>query len=321
MKLNGLSMGVVMDPISRIHPETDTTLGLLLAAQARGCAPYYMTLKDLYLKDGNPRARMRPLLVKDNPKEWFTLGPGIDLSLDKLDVIWMRKDPPVDDRYIYATHILERAEQAGVLVLNSPQALRGLNEKLLATQFPHCMAPTLVSCSRQKIRDFIKQYEAVVVKPLGERAGNGIFKTHIADPNLNSILDAMTKLGSLYIMVQQFLPALHETGDKRIIMLYGEPMPYVLSRKPRGNDFRANMAAGGIAEGSILTDSDRRICSEIGDTLRNEGIVLAGIDIIGDYLTEVNITSPTGVRSLEKIFKADICGKIWDEVIKRGSLN
>jgi glutathione synthase len=317
MKAHGLNIGVVMDPIARIHTATDTSFGLLLAAQARGCAPYYMTLKDLYLDNGNPRARMRPLLVKDRPTEWYTLGPSIDQPLDKLDVILMRKDPPVDDRYIYATHILESAERAGVVVLNSPRALRSLNEKLLATQFPHCMAPTLVSSSRKKIRAFIEKHKTVVVKPLGERAGNGIFKTHVSDPNLNSILDAMTKLGRLYIMVQQFLPALHKTGDKRIIMLYGEPMTYVLTRKPVGSDFRANMAAGGVAEGSILTDNDRRICTEIGETLRNEGIALAGIDIIGDYLTEINITSPTGVRALETIFKADISGKIWDEIVSR----
>jgi glutathione synthase len=316
MKNNGLSVGIVMDPIARIHPATDTTLGLILSAQARGFASYYMTIKDLYLDSGHPRARMRPLLVKEHEKAWYTLGPAIDSSLDKLDIIWMRTDPPVDASYIYATHILEQAAQAGVLVLNRPSALRGLNEKLLATRFPHCMAPTLVSCSRKKIHAFVQKQEAVVLKPLGDKGGNGIFKTHIADPNLNGLIDMMTQYGKLHTMVQQFVPALYKTGDKRIILLHGEPLPYVLSRKPVGNDFKANMAAGGTAEGSILTDNDRRICQEIGETLRQEGIMLAGIDIIGDYLTEINITSPTGVRVLEKIFQADICGEIWDTVLK-----
>jgi glutathione synthase len=277
------------------------------------CALLY-DLKRFIFGERQSKSQNAPSFGKDHPNDWYTLGTAIDQSLDKLDIILMRKDPPVDDRYIYATHILERAEEAGVLVLNSPKALRGFNEKLLATQFPHCMAPTLVSCSHQKIKAFIDRHGEVVVKPLGERAGNGIFKTHSTDPNLNSILDTMTKSG-LYIMVQQFLPALNETGDKRIIMLYGKPMPYVLTRRPKNNDFRANMAAGGTAEGSLLTENDRRICTEIGDILRKEGIVLAGIDIIGEYLTEVNITSPTGMRFLEKLFKADVCGKIWDEII------
>jgi len=316
MNPEGLKVGVVMDPITRIHPEGDTTLGLLLAAQARGCTLFYMTLKDLYLDRGVGRARMRTLLVKKNSEDWYNFGASTDQSLDKLDVILMRKDPPVDDRYIYATHILEKAEDAGVRVLNKPSSLRGLNEKFLATYFPQCMAPTLVSCSKKKIRAFVQKFKDVVIKPLGERGGNGIFKTHAADPNLNSILDLLTRNGTLYIMAQEFLPTIYETGDKRIILLNGKPLTYTLARKPAANDFRANMVLGGSAEGSVLTEADQRICEAVGKVMMKYGIVLAGLDVIGDSLTEINITSPTGVRVLEKIFNADISGKIWEEMVK-----
>lgn len=317
MKKNPTTIGIVMDPISKINAEYDSSLGLLLAAQARGCTPYYMELKDLYLNFGQAWARMRPLVVKDRPKDWYALGSAIKQPLDTLDCILMRKDPPVDQRYMYATHVLESAEREGVLVMNRPSALRGQNEKLFATHFPQCMAPTVVSMSLARIREFIQQYEAVVVKPLDSMAGRGIFKTHATDPNLTSILDTVSQGGKMYVMVQEFLPALYETGDKRIILIDGEPIPYALARRPAEHDFRANMAAGGRGEGTVLTEHDRWICDQIGGKLRENGIFLAGIDVIGEHLTEINITSPTGIRVLERLFNADISGQIINHLLEQ----
>lgn len=230
----------------------------------------------------------------------------------------MRKDPPVDQKYIYATHILERAEKEGVLVSNRPSSLHGLNEKLFpATYFPECMPITIVSASIVRLREFIQQHEAVVIKPLDGMGGRGIFKTCATDPNLATILDMMTQSGKMYVMAQEFLPALHETGDKRIILVNGKPLPYALARKPAENDFRANLAAGGRGEGTTLTEHDLWICEQIGGTLREHGILLAGIDVIGKFLTEINITSPTGIRVLEGIFKVDIFGQIIDTIIEK----
>lgn len=317
MRTKPITVGVVMDSLKSIRPKNDSTVGLLLSAQSRGCAPFYLTLKDLYVEAGHAWGSLRPLMVKDREQDWYTLGSRIEQPLDQLDIILMRKDPPVDETYIYATQILAMAEKQGVLVVNRPKALLNHNEKILALQFPSCMAPTLVTANREKIKQFIDEHKAVVIKPLGIMGGRDVFQLHKGDPNINSLVNNLTEEGKKMVMVQLFMPAIYSTGDKRILLIDGKPLHYVLTRKPAEGDFRANMVAGGLGEGGVLNERDEWICAQIGPALRKKGIFFAGIDVIGDFLTEINITSPTGIRVLEHIFSADISGKIWDNIFEK----
>lgn len=304
-------MAVIMDPIQHIHPEKDTTLALLCKAKSRGWDLHYLELSDLFLKYGAAWGISQSLSVSLDHNHWYELGEKTEQPLNQFDVILMRKDPPVDMEYIYATYILEQVESNGTLVLNPPRALRDLNEKFYATWFPQCMPPTLVSSSKSKIHKFIQEQGSVVLKPLAGMGGRGIFKCHAEDPNLNVILESITNEGTRYIMAQQFLEDIYK-GDKRILIIEGEPLPYALARIPKEGDFRGNLAAGGQGCGVPLTERDLWICEQIKSSLQEHKLLLVGIDVIGDYLTEINITSPTCVRELEAAFNLDITGEILD---------
>ncbi|BBL73488.1 glutathione synthase [Methylomagnum ishizawai] len=308
-----IKLGIVMDPIGKIKIHKDTSFALLLEAQARGYELYYMELNDLYLRDGRTHARMRSLRVQRNELSWFSLGDGEDLPLDRLDVVLMRKDPPFDQEYIYATYLLECAESRGVYVVNKPRSLRDANEKLFTAWFSHCCAPTLVAREAGKFREFLREQKEIVLKPLDGMGGASIFRVAENDPNLSVILETMTRHNTRYAMAQRYLPAIVD-GDKRILVVNGEAVPYALARIPAQGESRGNLAAGGRAEGRELTARDRWIVEQVGPTLKERGLVFVGLDVIGDYLTEVNVTSPTCVQELDKFFNLNISAKLMDHI-------
>lgn len=307
-------LGVVMDPISAISPQHDSTLAMLLDATRRGWAIAYLELGDLRLRSGRAEAAARPLQVRDQPGDWFTLGEPHDSALADFDVILMRKDPPVDLEYITATWILEAAEREGTLVSNRPQALRDANEKLAATWFPQLTPPSLVSRDRAVLRAFMESQRRVVVKPLDAMGGRSVFVASADDPNANVILEELTRRGTRTIIAQRYVPAVTETGDKRILLVDGEPVPTALARIPAAGDFRANMAAGGRAQPADLTDREREICRAIGPTLRERGLHFVGIDVIDGWLTEVNVTSPTGIRQVDRFSGGNVSGQLLDSL-------
>ena len=309
-------VGIVMDPIASISYKKDSSLAMLLAAQKRGWELFYMEQRDLYQGEGAARARMRPLQVFANPEKWFELGTESDALLSDLDVILMRKDPPFDMEFVYSTYLLEQAERAGVLVVNKPQSLRDCNEKLFATLFPQCTPPTLVSRRADIIREFAAKHGDVILKPLDGMGGASIFRHRVGDPNLSVILETLTKHGHEQIMAQAYLPAIKD-GDKRILMVDGEPVPYCLARIPAAGETRGNLAAGGRGEARPLTDRDRWIAAEIGPTLREKGLLFVGLDVIGEHLTEINVTSPTCIREIDNAFGTDIGGMLMDVIEKK----
>ena len=305
-------LGVVMDPIAAISPQKDSTLAMLLEGARRGWALEYMELSDLRLRDGRAEASSRPLQVRDDPSGWFTLGAPRTVPLDELDMILMRKDPPVDLEFVASTWILEAAERAGTLVSNRPQSLRDANEKLSATWFPQCAPPSLVSRDRSALREFVEAQERVVVKPLDAMAGRSVFVIGTGDPNTNVILEELTRRGERMVIAQRYLPAVMETGDKRILLVDGVAVPGALTRIPAVGDFRANLAAGGRGEPAELTERERWICAEIAPTLRARGLHFVGIDVIDGWLTEINVTSPTGIRQIDQHFGLNVAGRMFD---------
>ncbi|WP_075186252.1 glutathione synthase [Teredinibacter haidensis] len=304
-----LSIGVVMDPISTIHYLKDTTLALLLAAQSRGHALYYMELSDLSLDKGEAHANICTLSVFEDKNRWYELGEPQQTPLADLDVVLMRKDPPFDNQYIYATYILERAEQQGTLIVNRPQSLRDCNEKVFATQFPQCCSPVIVSRDAQQLREFHQKHGDVIFKPLDGMGGTGIFRCRQDDPNVSVILETLTEMGTSFIMAQQFIPDI-SNGDKRVLVVNGEPIPYCLARIPAAGETRGNLAAGGSGLAQPLSDRDRWIVDQVAPTLVEKGLMFVGLDIIGDYLTEINVTSPTCVREIDKAFDTKIGEKL-----------
>ncbi|HET7395503.1 MAG TPA: glutathione synthase [Gammaproteobacteria bacterium] len=311
-----LRLGVVMDPIEAIKPAKDTTLAMLLAAQARGWELLYMEQADLYLQAGEARARLRKLSVWDAPAGWFQLGEEHDEALGHLDVILMRTDPPVDAEFIYSTYILERAETAGALVINRPQALRDANEKAFTAWFPDCCPPTLMSRSMVRLRDFLAEHGKIVVKPLDGMGGASVFVLDRQDPNISVVLETLTRRGKRLAVAQQYLPEI-TSGDKRILLIDGEPVPYALARVPAPGESRGNLAAGGQGIGVPLSERDRWICAQVAPALRQRGLLFVGLDVIGDYLTEINVTSPTCVRELDKLYGLDIAGQFLDVVANK----
>jgi len=308
-----LKLGIVMDPIGKIKIHKDTSFAMLLEAQARGHALYYMELNDLYLRDGRAYARTRSLHVERNALSWFSLGDPEDQPLDHLDVVLMRKDPPFDQEYIYSTYLLECAESRGVCVVNKPRSLRDANEKLFTAWFPQCCAPTLVAREASKFREFLREQGEIVLKPLDGMGGASIFRVGQHDPNLSVILETMTQHNTRYAMAQRYLPEIAH-GDKRILVVNGEAVPYALARIPAQGESRGNLAAGGRAEGRELTTRDRWIVEQVGPELKARGLVFVGLDVIGDYLTEVNVTSPTCVQELDTLFKLNISAKLMDHI-------
>lgn len=311
------SLAVLMDPIATIHPEKDTTLAMLLEAQRRGHALRYMTQGDLALRQGRAFARLAPLAVRDDPQDWFALGEAEWRELAGIDLVLARKDPPVDEQFIYDTMVLEAAQAEGVRVANDPRGLRDCNEKLYALQFPQCCAPTLVARDAAELRRFVAEAGEVVLKPLDGMGGRGVFRSHAGDANLNVILETLTANGHRFAIAQQFIPAI-TAGDKRILVIDGEPVPYALARIPQGDDFRGNLAAGGKGVGVPLSERDRWIAAQVAPDLRRRGLRFVGLDVIGDWLTEINVTSPTCVRELDRQFGLNIAGLLFDRLEAEG---
>lgn len=308
-----LKLGIVMDPIDTIKINKDTSFAMLLEAQKRGYELHYLELKDLYLRDGRTHGRMRRLSVRRDERSWFSLEPVQDRALDELDVLLMRKDPPFDQEYIYATYLLECAENHGALVVNKPRSLRDANEKLFTAWFPHCCAPTMVAREAAILREFLHEQGEMVLKPLDGMGGASIFRVGENDPNLSVILETMTRHNTRFCMAQRYLPEIVD-GDKRILVVNGEVVPYALARIPARGESRGNLAAGGRAEGRPLTDRDRWIAEQVGPELRRRGLAFVGLDVIGDYLTEVNVTSPTCVQELDTQFGLNISAMLMDHI-------
>ncbi|MBT6332359.1 MAG: glutathione synthase [Halieaceae bacterium] len=302
-------IGVVMDPISTINYKKDTSLALLWAARDRGWRLWYMEQSDLYLDAGQARARMRPLEVRETADDFYTLGTPEDKDLADLDAILMRKDPPFDMEFVYTTHLLENAERRGTLIVNRCASLRDCNEKLYATEFPHCCPTLIVSRDPLQLRAFHQQHGDVVFKPLDGMGGSSIFRVREGDPNLSVILETLTQNGQQTIMGQVYLPDIIN-GDKRILMVNGEPIPYALARVPLAGETRGNLAAGGSGRVQALTDRDRWIAEQVGPDLRSRGLLFVGLDVIGEHLTEINVTSPTCLREIEAEASPNIAAKL-----------
>jgi len=304
---------MVMDSIDHINIKKDTSFAMLLEAQSRGWELHYMELNDLFLRNGRAYARTRTLTVQRDAQQWYQFIAEQDIPLDQLNVILMRKDPPFDQEYIYATYLLERAESMGVYVVNKPQSLRDANEKLFTAWFPQCCAETLVARDPARIRGFLQEQGEIILKPLDGMGGTSIFHLRQNDPNLSVILETMTHYNSRYVMAQKYLPEIKD-GDKRILMINGVAIPYALARIPAQGESRGNLAAGGRAEGRPLTEQDLWIANQVGPTLREKGLVFVGIDVIGDKLTEINVTSPTCVQELDQQFGLNIAGMLMDHI-------
>lgn len=310
-----INLGIVMDPIRDINIKKDSSFAMLLAAQKKGWNIFYIEMSDLFLEQGLARARMRQLKVSRDENSWFEFLSDEVADLKKLDVVLMRKDPPVDSEFIYATHILERAADQGVLVVNRPQSLRDCNEKLYATAFPQCCPEVLVARDQSKLKLFCQEYGDVIYKPLDGMGGASIFRVKAGDSNLSVILETLTQHGTKQIMAQRYLPDIKK-GDKRILIIDGEAIPYALARIPGQGELRGNLAAGGSGVAQPLTERDYWIVDQIKDDLKARGLIFVGIDVIGDYLTEINVTSPTCIQEIDNAFDTDIAGKLMSAIEK-----
>ncbi|HAT1570906.1 TPA: glutathione synthase [Kluyvera cryocrescens] len=311
-----IKLGIVMDPIASINIKKDTSFAMLLEAQRRGYELHYMEMNDLYLENGVSHARTRLLSVEQNYDKWYEFGSEQEIKLADLDVILMRKDPPFDTEFIYATYILERAEEQGTLIVNKPQSLRDCNEKLFTAWFSDLTPETLVTRNKAQLKAFWQKHGDIIMKPLDGMGGASIFRVKEGDPNIGVIAETLTELGSRYCMAQNYLPAIKD-GDKRVLVIDGEPVPYCLARIPQGGETRGNLAAGGRGEPRPLSESDWAIARKVGPTLKAKGLIFVGLDIIGDRLTEINVTSPTCVREIEAEYPISITGMLMDAIEKR----
>ena len=309
------TIGIVMDPIDRINTKKDSSLAMMLAAQQRDWQILYMEQQDLFLSEGKVFAEMRSLCVFDDPEHWFELGEKVTRPINDVDAILMRKDPPFDMEYIYSTYLLEQAQAVGVLIINDPQSLRDANEKLFTAWFPQCCPPTLVTRQKHLIKAFQQTHGDIILKPLDGMGGASIFRINQGDPNFSVIVETLSEHGRRSVMAQKYLPAIKD-GDKRILLINGEPVPYALARNPAEGETRGNLAAGGRAEGRPLTDRDRWICEQVGPKLREKGLIFVGLDVIGDYLTEINVTSPTCIRELDRQFGINIGADLMTAIDK-----
>jgi glutathione synthase len=311
-----IKLGIVMDPIGSIKPVKDTSLAMLIEAQSRNWDLFYMEQQDLFVREGEACARTRPLTVQDDVQDWFELGDSSDLSLGELDVILMRKDPPFDMEYIYSTYILELAEQQGALVVNKAASLRDANEKFFTTHFPQCCPSSIITREKSRILELLNEQEDIIVKPLDGMGGASIFRIKKGDPNTAVIIESVTEYEQRTVIAQTFLPEYTE-GDKRILVIDGKPVPYALARIPAKGEGRANLAAGGTGYGIELSEQDLWIAEQVGPTLKKMGLLFAGLDVIGDYLTEINVTSPTCVRELDHQFDINISASLMDAIEER----
>ena len=305
-----------MDSISAIDPKKDSSLAMLIEAAKRDYEIYYMEQKDLKLIDGCAIAQATIIEIFDDQKKWYKSKSNVSIDLKELNIILMRKDPPFDMEYIYTTYVLDKAEEDGVLIVNKPQSLRDMNEKVYTAWFPECTPSTLISRSMAEIKLFLKQHKKIVVKPLDGMGGKSIFVVDENDGNANVIIETLTNYGKCSAMAQVFIPEIKD-GDKRILLIDGKPVPYALARIPSKDDNRGNLVMGAVGEGRELTERDKLICSKISETLKKKGILFCGIDVIGDYLTEINSTSPTGIRELDSIYNLNIASDLFDMLEKK----
>jgi glutathione synthase len=306
-------LGVVMDPVEEIKPAKDSTLAMMLAGQRRGWRILYLRQEGLLLRDGVPYGSGRELVVEDRAEGWFTLGAPWSGPLERLGALLMRKDPPFDMEYIYTTYILQRAEERGLLVVNKPASLRDINEKAYTAWFAHCTPPSLITRSRKELLSFLAEQGKIVIKPLDGMGGRSIFIVEKGDPNTNVILETLTEYESRFILAQRFLPEIAQ-GDKRILLVDGSPVDYALARIPALGESRGNLVMGATGEGRELSQRDRWLCAEIGPVLREKGVLFAGLDVIGDYLTEINVTSPTGIRELDRQYGLDVAAMLLEAI-------
>ncbi|WP_394229938.1 glutathione synthase [Shewanella colwelliana] len=311
-----IKLGIVMDPISDINIKKDSSFAMLLAAQSRGYQLYYMEMKDLAMVNGVAMATMSPLSVQQDEQSWYQLGDATDTPLAELDVILMRKDPPFDTEFIYATYMLERAEEQGVLIVNKPQSLRDANEKLFTAWFSEFTPETIVTRDAARIRAFYQLKGDIILKPLDGMGGSSIFRVKANDPNLGVIIETLTNHGQQYAMAQAFIPDI-TSGDKRILVVDGQPVPYSLARIPQNGETRGNLAAGGRGVAQPLSESDWAIANAIGPELKKRGLIFVGLDVIDDKLTEINVTSPTCIKEIEAAFDVDVTGMLMDAIEAR----
>lgn len=311
-----IKLGIVMDPISSINIKKDTSFAMLLEAQSRGYELHYMEMNSLYLRGGEGRATTRKLSVKQDYDGWYEFGTEQDIALQELDVILMRKDPPFDTEFIYATYILERAEEKGTLIVNKPQSLRDCNEKLFTAWFPELTPDTLVTRNSAQLKAFHKEHTDVILKPLDGMGGASIFRLKPEDANVSVVIETLTEHGTRFCMAQNYLPAIKD-GDKRVLVVDGEPVPYCLARIPAQGETRGNLAAGGRGEARPLSESDWQIARTVAPILKQKGLIFVGLDIIGDRLTEINVTSPTCAREIEAAFPISVTGMLMDAIEKR----
>lgn len=314
-----IKIGVVMDPISQVNVKKDSSMAMMLEAQARGYEIFYMEMQDLYLEQGVCRATAAKVKVFNDPEHWYELDAKTDMNVADLDAVLMRKDPPFDTEFIYATYMLERAEVAGTLIVNKPQSLRDCNEKLFTAWFPELTPKTLVTRNNDKIRQFHQEHKDIIIKPLDGMGGSSIFRIGENDPNVGVILETLTAHSSQYAMVQEYMPEIVD-GDKRILIVNGEPMPYCLARIPAQGETRGNLAAGGRGEARPLSASDKLIAETIAPELKKRGLFFVGLDVIGDKVTEINVTSPTCIKEIEAAYPINISGKLMDAIEQQLSL-
>lgn len=310
------AIGIVMDHIRSINVKKDSTFAMMLEAQRRGCPLYHILQGDLFVDNGVVYAQMQPVMVRDDSQDWFSLGEKVTRPLHDLPVVLMRKDPPFDMEYIYSTYLLELAQKQGCLVVNRPDSIRAANEKLFATWFPQFCPPTRVTRDMGLIKAFLADQQHIVVKPLDGMGGSMIFQVRQDDPNRNVILETITAHGTRMVMAQRFLPE-YKQGDKRILLIDGEPFPHALARIPAEGEARANLAAGGTGVGHDLTAREYEICAALAPVLQEMGLLFVGLDVIGDYVTEINVTSPTCIRELDKIYHANIASLLWNAVERK----
>lgn len=311
-----LRVGIVMDPIESITPYKDSSLAMLLEAERREAEIHYFRQSDLKIISGTALGRSQRLNVEDDRTSWWRFGDEQEIELGDLDVILMRKDPPFDMEYIYTTYILDRAKQAGALIMNDPQALRNMNEKVFTAWFPDCAPTTLITRSMDEMRGFLTEHGHVVIKPLEGMGGRSIFVIKDGDKNANVVFETLTDYGQRFAMAQTYIPEI-SLGDKRILLMDGEPVPYALARIPSADDHRGNLVMGAVGKGQDLSDRDREICARVGPVLKENGVIFAGIDVIGDYLTEVNVTSPTGMREIDQQYGINTAGLMFDAIERR----
>lgn len=315
-----MRVGIVMDPIETIKPIKDSSFAMMLEAQRRGHELLYMEQPDLFLRDGEALARYRHISVTDSTHRWWEFGSEGLTKLAKLDCILMRKDPPVDDAYLYATYMLEQAEAQGTLIVNKPQSVRDANEKLFTAWFNQCTPATLVSSNEKQLRLFLEEHRDIILKPLNMMGGASIFRVRTGDPNTGVIIETMTQHATIPIMAQRYIAEI-TAGDKRILMIDGEPISHALARIPASGETRGNLAAGGRGEGVELSERDRWICQQVGPTLKEKGLIFVGLDVIGDYLTEINVTSPTCIRELDAIYGMNISAQLFEAIEQRVQQN